>query len=119
MKLSHPASNMVNQATGEVNAIFGVGNIWGNDSVALSDPFTLGISGAAALTAMKQATMFTAGVNVPNAGTTSESLHQTLMGGTYMQHDSGVGGNRVGGAAPGGNAYGSNVCSSAAICGEG
>ena len=99
MECSQQARNMVDQATREINAMFGGGNSWGNDSALPSSPPTLGIYGGAALSTMQHAKEFAVGGNEPNARTTAASLHWTLMGGTLMQHNVGVGGNGVGGEA--------------------
>ena len=79
---SHLTKNLIDQATGEVNAIFGGGNVWGNDSVPLPAPLTLGFYSGAELTTMQHATQFMAGGNAPNARMIAASLHQMLMGGT-------------------------------------
>ena len=50
MERLDPTRNLVDQTTEEVNAIFGGGNSWGNDSAPLSAPLTLRIYGGAALT---------------------------------------------------------------------
>ena len=77
---SHLTKNLIDQATGEVNAIFGGGNVWGNDSVPLPAPLTLGFYSGAELTTMQHATQFMAGGNAPNARMIAASLHQMLMG---------------------------------------
>ena len=50
MERFHPSMNLSNHATGDVNAIFGGSGGRGNDSILLSVPRTLGISGVSALT---------------------------------------------------------------------
>ena len=91
--------NLIDQLTGNIIAIFGGGKSGGNDSTPLSAARTLGIYEGAALTKMKQATNFAAGVNAPNTVTTETSLHWTMMGGTPTQQNTGVGVNGVGRAA--------------------
>ena len=90
MEFSQLARNMVDQATREVNAIFGGGNGWVNDSSPQLAPLKMGFLGGASLKTTQRATTFASGKNAPNAGTTAASFHRTLMGGTPTQHDSGV-----------------------------
>ena len=61
----------MDQATGEVNTIFGVGNGWVNDSAPPSAPHTLGIPGGARVTMIQQATIFLAEGHAHTAGTTA------------------------------------------------
>ena len=84
------------QATGEVDTIFGVGNGWVNDSAPLSDPHTLRIPGGAAVTITQQETTFLADGHALMERT-AQNLHRALMGGTPMLHNTGVGGNVMGG----------------------
>ena len=99
MQCSQTVSNMIDQATVEVNVIFGSGNGWCKNSAPPSGPLTLDISGGAVSTMTEQAMTFAAGGNSPNAGKTAAPLHRTLMGGTPMQHIVRVGNNGVRGAA--------------------
>ena len=48
MEYSQPARNLVDQVIGEVNAMFGGGNSWVNNSAPPSVPITLDIYGSAA-----------------------------------------------------------------------
>ena len=91
--------NVVDQATGEANTIFGGGNVWVNYSVPPSAVRRLGVSSGAAPTTTQQATTFSEGVNATNAGTKASSLYWVLMGGTTMLQNAGVGYNGVRGAA--------------------
>ena len=62
---SQPASNCVEQATGEVNIIFKGSNGWVNDSAPMSAPHMLGIPGGTAVMITQQATKLPVGVNAP------------------------------------------------------
>ena len=86
------------QATEEVNTIFGGVNGRGNDIAPPSAPHTLGIPCGSGLIMTQQVTMFPVEVHAPTAGTTAQNLHRALMGGTPMIHNTGVGGNVMGGA---------------------
>ena len=44
----------------------------------------------------QQATAFPEGGNAPTAGTKSQNVHRTLVGGTTTLHNAGVGGNEMG-----------------------
>ena len=95
-KRSHPSSNCVEQATGEVYTIFGGGNIWGKDSATPSVPHKLGSPGGAVVTMTKQATTFPAEGHAPTARTTAQNLHKALMGDIPMLNNTEVGVNVMG-----------------------
>ena len=78
-KHSHTARNRVDQATGEVNTIFGVRSVWVNNSAPPSAPHTLVIPGGAARTMTQQSTRFPEGGNSPTTGTTAQTVHRTMM----------------------------------------
>ena len=81
--------NCVEEATGEVNAIFGGSSVLGNDSAPPLAPHRLGIPGGAGVMMTQQDTAFPAEGNAPTAGT-AQNLHRMLMGGTPMLHNTGV-----------------------------
>ena len=95
MELLQPVMNIINQVTGDVNAIFCGDDGGGNNGVPPLAPRTLGISGGTASTMAQQATTFLEGVNAPNAVTTSASLHWKMMGVNTTQQNAVVGGNGV------------------------
>ena len=96
--LTHPARNPVQQATGEVETIFGGGNGWGNGSAPPLAPHTLGIPKGAAVMIKQQATKLPEGGNEPTVETTAHNLHRALTEGNPTLHNAVVGGNGMGGA---------------------
>ena len=64
---THPTRNPVEQATGEVDTIFGEGNRWDNESAPLSPPHTMGIHGGADVMITQHATPFPVGGNATMA----------------------------------------------------
>ena len=58
MERSNPERNLVDQEMWKVNAMFWVGNGWGNNNALPSAPLTPGIYGGAASKTTQQATEF-------------------------------------------------------------
>ena len=67
----------------EVYIILKGGNGWGNYSVPLSAPGTLGITGGTGVTMTQQERAFPAEVHATTKGT-AQNLHRALMRGTPM-----------------------------------
>ena len=70
-KRFHLERNCVEEATGEVNAIFGGSSVLGNDSAPPLAPHRLGIPGGAGVTMTQQANTFLAEVHAPVEGTSA------------------------------------------------